>query len=89
MGIDPRGRDSAEFPDSPETILAYLKAVLEDGDAKATALALNDVARAKGLAQDPLTAQSDIASLIVTLKALGLQLAAQAASKKDCATARR
>ncbi len=52
--------------------------MFEDGDADAIALALNELARAKGLAQDSLTAQSDIASVIVTLKGLGLELTAQA-----------
>jgi hypothetical protein len=37
------------------------------------------VARAKGLAQDALTAQSDIGSVIATLKAFGLELTAKAA----------
>jgi DNA-binding phage protein len=63
MGIDTRRRDSTGFLDSPEATLVCFKAVFEDGDAEAIALALNDVARAKGLAQDPLTAQSDIASV--------------------------
>ena len=79
MGIETSRWDTAEFLDSREAILAYLEAVFEDGDPELIALALNNVARAKGLANDALTAQSDIASVIATLKALGLELTAKAA----------
>jgi len=79
MGIETRPWDAAEFLDSKEAILAYLEAVFEDGDPELIAAALNDVARAKGLAQDALTANSDITSVIGTLKALGLELTAKAA----------
>ena len=53
--------------------------MFEDGDPELIALALNNVVRAKGLANDALTAQSDIASVIATIKALGLELTAKAA----------
>lgn len=79
MGIETSRWDTAEFLDSPEAILAYIEAVFGDGDPKLIALALNNVARAKGLAQDALTTRSDIASVIATLKALGLELTAKAA----------
>ncbi|HEX8124514.1 MAG TPA: transcriptional regulator [Allosphingosinicella sp.] len=79
MGIETSRWDTAEFLDSREAILAYLEAVFEDGDPELIALALNNVARAKGLANDALTAQSNIASVIATLKALGLELTAKAA----------
>lgn len=79
MGIETSRWDTAEFLDSREAILAYLEAVFEDGDPELIALALNNVARAKGLAQGALTAQSDIASVVGTLKALGLELTAKAA----------
>ncbi|HEX8481390.1 MAG TPA: hypothetical protein VF650_05775 [Allosphingosinicella sp.] len=79
MGIETSRWDTADFLDSPEAILAYVEAVFEDGDPELIALALNNVARAKGLPQDALTAQSDIASVIRTLKALGLELTAKAA----------
>ena len=79
MGIETSRWDTAEFLDSREAILAYLEAVFEDGDPELIALALNNVARAKGLAQDALTAQSDITAVIGTLKALGLELTAKAA----------
>ena len=77
MGIEMRPWDAAEFLDSREAILAYLEAVFEDGDPELIAAALNDVSRAKGLDRDPLTAHSDIASVIGTLKALGLELTAR------------
>jgi DNA-binding phage protein len=79
MGIETSRWDTAEFLDSPEAILAYVEAVFEDGDPELIALALNNVARAKGLPDDSLTAQSDITSVIRTLKALGLELTAKAA----------
>ena len=79
MGIETGRRDTAEFLDSPEAILAYVEAVFEDGDPELIALALNKVARAKGLSHDALTAQSDISSVIRTIKALGLGLTAMAA----------
>lgn len=79
MGIETSRWDTAEFLDSREAILAYLEAVFEDGDPELIALALNNVARAKGLAHDVLTPQSNIASVIATLKALGLELTAKAA----------
>jgi len=79
MGTETRRWDSAESLDSLEAILACLEAVFEDGDPEAIALALNNLARAKRLVQAPLTAQSDIASVIVTLKALGLELTVKAA----------
>lgn len=64
--------------DSGAAMLAYLEAVFEDGDPETIALALNTVVRARGLERDPLTAQSDIASVIRTLKILGFELAAKA-----------
>ena len=79
MGIETRPWDTADFLDSPEAILSYVEAVFEDGDPGLIALALNNVARAKGLPQDRLTAQSDITSVIRTLKAVGLELTAKAA----------
>ena len=79
MAIETSRWDTAEFLDSREAILAYLEAVFEDGDPELIVVALNNVARAKGLAGDALTAQSDMASVIGTLKALGLELTAKAA----------
>jgi DNA-binding phage protein len=79
MGIETTPFDAADYLDSPEAILGYLEAVFEDGDPALIAAALNDAARARGLAEDALTAHSDIAAVIRTLKALGLELTARAA----------
>jgi len=80
MGLETKPWDAADHLDSKETILAYLEAVFEDGDPALITAALNDVARAKGLASDPaLTGDTDISSIIRTLKALGLELTTKAA----------
>lgn len=79
MGIETTRWDTADYLDSPEAILAYLETIFEDGDPELIALALNNVARAKGLEQGTLTAHSDIAAVIRTLKSLGLELTARAA----------
>ena len=72
--------DAADHLDSKEAVLAYLEAVFEDGDPALIAAALNDVARAKGLAADPaLSADTDISAVVRTMKALGLELTAKAA----------
>ena len=41
--------DAVAHLDSEETMVAYLEAALEDGDAAVIAAALGDVARAKGM----------------------------------------
>jgi DNA-binding phage protein len=79
MRIEITPWDAADHLDSKEAILAYLETVFEDGDPELFAAALNDAARARGIAQDALSAQSDIASVARTLKALGLELTAEAA----------
>lgn len=72
--------DAADHLGSKAAILHYLEAVFEDGDPGLIAAALNDVARAKGLANDPeLSSDTDISAVIRTLKALGLELTAKAA----------
>ncbi|MEO7865656.1 MAG: transcriptional regulator [Sphingomicrobium sp.] len=80
MGIETNRWDAADHLDSKAAILAYLEAVFEDGDPALIAAALNDVARAKGISDDPaMSADTDISSVIRTLKALGLELTAKAA----------
>lgn len=79
MGIETRPWDTANYLDSSEAILSYLEAVFEDGDPELISLALNNVARARGVDQEMLTASSDISALIRALKALGLELTAKAA----------
>jgi DNA-binding phage protein len=72
--------DAADHLDSKDAILAYLEAVFEDGDPALIAAAINDVARAKGVANDPaLSVDTDISAVIRSLKALGLELTAKAA----------
>lgn len=72
--------DAADHLDGPEAVLAYLEAVFEDGDPTLIAAALNDVARARGLADKPeLSADTDISAVVRTMKALGLELTAKAA----------
>ncbi len=80
MGIETSRWDAADHLGDKEAILAYLEAVFEEGDPALIAAALNDVARAKGMADDPaLSADTDISAVIRTLKALGLELTAKAA----------
>ena len=79
MGIETTPWKTAEFLDSTEAILAYLEAVFEDGDPGLIALALNNIAEARGIEQKALTGGSDLASVIRTLKTLGLELTAKAA----------
>ena len=72
--------DAADHLDSKAAILAYLEAAFEEGDPALIAAALNDVARAKGMANDPaLSGDTDIGAVIRALKALGLELTAKAA----------
>lgn len=85
-GSAPTGRppaaprwDTAQHLGSTDAILAYLEAAFEDGEPELVALALNNVARARGLSEDALTPASGIAAVIRTLKALGLELTAKAA----------
>lgn len=78
MGIETSRWDAADHLASTEAVVAYLEAAFEDGDASLIAAALNDVARAKGLGDATLTGVTDLASVIRTLKALGLELTAKA-----------
>lgn len=79
MATETKSWDAAEYLDSKEAILAYLEAVFEDGDPELITLALNNVARAKGLVDPALNGESDISEVIRSLKALGLELTAKAA----------
>jgi DNA-binding phage protein len=79
MGIETTRWDAAEHLADTGAALAYLEAVFEEGDADLIAAALNDVARANGLGDTALSGTADLASIIRTLKALGLELTARAA----------
>jgi DNA-binding phage protein len=60
---------------SPERMLGYLEAAFEDGDPELIAVAIEDVAKARGVTLSPaLSASSDVGSLIRAIKALGLEL---------------
>ena len=86
--------DGAGYLDSDETILAYLAALFEEGDAKAFAAGLGDVARAKGMSQvardagvsrvslyRALSGKSDpeFGTILKVMRALGPKLVAQPA----------
>ena len=84
--------DATDYLKSEEDIAAYMEAVMEDGDAAVIALALGDVARAKGmtnLARDTgLTREGlykalspdgnpSFATVVKVMNALGLKLHVQ------------
>jgi DNA-binding phage protein len=79
MGIETNRWDAADHLHSTEAILGYLEAAFGDGDPELIAAALSDVVRARGLDRQALTARTDLAEMIRTLKALGLELTAKAA----------
>ena len=80
MGIETTRWDVVSHLDSKAAVLAYLEAVFEDGDPALIAAALNDVARARGVAgDDALAANTALDTVIRTMKALGLELTARAA----------
>jgi probable addiction module antidote protein len=70
--------DSAEILKTKEHVIAYLDAVLEDGDPKLIKLALGSIARSKGMtslyrALSP-EGNPEFATVAGVLKALGLRL---------------
>ena len=79
MGLETHRWDAADHLDSEAAVLAYVEAVFEDGNPDLIAAALNDVARARGLARVELDAGIGLDAVIRTLKALGLELTAKAA----------
>lgn len=85
--------DPAEFLDDPETALAYLAAVFEDGDAEDIRKGLNNVARAHGitdlsretgLSREALykalgpSGNPTLTTLLAVTKALGIRLSVAA-----------
>ena len=80
MSVKTKDWDVIAHLGSKEAILAYLDAAFEDGDPDLIAAALDDVAKARGLAgNERPTSDASIASVIETLKRLGLELTAKAA----------
>ena len=88
MAIETTKWDAAEFLTSDEAIAAYLEAAFEDGDPKMIAVALGDIAKAKGMAAiareagvtrealyKSLSDKGDpkLSTLIGVMKALGLR----------------
>jgi probable addiction module antidote protein len=51
MPLRTRAWDATEHLDTPESIAAYLRATLEEGDPHLVTAALGDVARARGMTQ--------------------------------------
>lgn len=79
MGIETTRWDVADRLTDDESVLAYMEAVFEDGDPALIAAALNDVARAKGLADVDWSSDVPLDSVIGLMRALGLELTAKAA----------
>lgn len=88
MAIETTKWDAAEFLTSDEAIAAYLEAAFEDGDPKMIAVALGDIAKAKGMSAiareagvtrealyKSLSDKGDpkLSTLIGVMKALGLR----------------
>lgn len=88
MGLSTTKWDVAEFLTSDEAIAAYLEAAFEDGDPKMIAVALGDIAKAKGMSAiareagvtrealyKSLSDKGDpkLSTLIGVMKALGLR----------------
>lgn len=84
--------DAAEFLDSEESISAYLAALLEEGNPKAFAAGLGDVARARGMSQVARDAgvsreslyralsgegNPEFGTILKVMRALGLKLVTQ------------
>jgi probable addiction module antidote protein len=86
--------DAADYLDTPEAIVAYLEAALEEGDPSLITAALGDIARAKGMSQvakdagvtrealyKALSPEGDprLSTLLGVTKALGIKLTAEPA----------
>lgn len=73
--------DAAEHIATDADAAAYLDAALDEGDATLVAAALDDIARAKGLADRERLADgnSDFAAVLECVRTLGLRLHATAA----------
>lgn len=90
--LAPTPFDAAEFLDSEESISAYLAALLEEGNPKAFAAGLGDVARARGMSQVARDAgvsreslyralsgdgNPEFGTILKVMRALGLKLVTQ------------
>jgi probable addiction module antidote protein len=80
MALETLPWNPSDHLDSEEMIVAYLEAALEDGDPALIAVALNNIAEARGKpAFTELSSTGDIATLVRAVKSLGLELTAKAA----------
>lgn len=80
MALETFPWDPVDHLDSEEAIIAYLEAAFEDGEPELIAAVLNNIARARGRhASVDAASGADVATLIRTMKSLGLELTAKAA----------
>ncbi|MBB4952777.1 putative addiction module antidote protein [Agrobacterium vitis] len=93
MAIETTAWDATEFLTSDEAIAAYLEAAFEDGEPKVIAVALGNIARAKGMtsvaAQSGITREAlykalsekgdpKLSTLLGVMNALGLRVSVSA-----------
>lgn len=71
MALDTNRWDPVDHLDREEIILAYVEAVFEDGHPDLIAAALNNAARARGVADPEQTRAADIDRLVAAMKSLG------------------
>ena len=98
MSIETKPWDAADYLRTPEAIAEYLTAALEEGDPKLVAVALGDIARARGMTavarEADLSRESlyralsadgnpSFATALAVLKAVGLTLTARPAERSD------
>ncbi len=89
MKVEVTDWDTSNYLDGDEAMIAYLEASFEDGDPKVIAMALGNIAKAKGMSQvakqagitrealyKSLSEKGDpkLSTLIGVMKALGLRL---------------
>jgi probable addiction module antidote protein len=89
MKIELTPWDASQYLETPEQMAAYFEAALEDGDTRAIATALGDIAKAKGMAQVALASglgreslykalspngNPEFATVLKVVRALGLTL---------------
>lgn len=79
MGIETTRWDPANHLGDHELLLAYLETAFEDGDPALIAAAINDAARARGIADNALSPDAGLDAVLRTLKAVGIGLTAMAA----------
>lgn len=104
MAIRTTAWDASEFLGDEEMIFAYMNAAFEDGDPALVSAALGDIARARGMTQIAKAAgvsreslyralsadgNPEFSTIMKVMKAMGLQLSIEPASKEpeDCEAA--